>query len=38
MIRFYNGEILRFGGGAHIGQGELWTEGDRIRRRYSKRW
>ena len=30
MIRFYNGEILRFGGGAHIGQGELWTEGDRI--------
>ena len=30
MIRFYNGKTLRFGGGAHLTDEEVWTEGGRI--------
>ncbi len=30
MIRFYNGKILRFEGGAHLTDEEVWTDGGRI--------
>ena len=30
MIRFYNGKTLRFDGGAHLTDEELWTDGGRI--------
>ena len=31
MIRFYNGRVLRFGGGMRVTQDEVWTEGGEIR-------
>ena len=31
MIRFYNGRVLRFGGGIHITDDEVWVEGSRIK-------
>ena len=30
MIRFYNGKTLRFEGGAHLTDEEVWTDGGRI--------
>ena len=30
MIRFYNGRLLRFGGGMRVTDEELWTEGGKI--------
>ena len=30
MIRFYNGKTLRFDGGAHLTDEEVWVEGDTI--------
>ena len=30
MIRFYNGKTLRFDGGAHLTDEEVWTDGGRI--------
>ena len=30
MIRFYNGRLLRFGGGMRVTVEELWTEGGTI--------
>ena len=30
MIRFYNGKTLRFAGGAHLTDDEVWTEGGEI--------
>lgn len=30
MIRFYNGNILRFGGGMNISSDEVWVDGGRI--------
>ena len=31
MIRFYNGRVLRFGGGMRVTQDEVWTDGGEIR-------
>jgi len=30
MIRFYNGKLLRFGGGLSMSEDEVWVEGSRI--------
>ena len=30
MIRFYNGRVLRFGGGMRVTEDEVWTDGGRI--------
>ena len=30
MIRFYNGRVLRFGGGMRMTEDEVWTDGGRI--------
>ena len=30
MIRFYNGSVLSFRGGAHISSDEVWTDGGSI--------
>ena len=30
MIRFYNGHLLRFGGGLRLTEEELWTDGGAI--------
>lgn len=31
MIRFYNGRVLRFGGGLRVTDDEVWTDGSEIR-------
>ena len=31
MIRFYNGRVLRFGGGTRVAGDEVWTDGGEIR-------